>query len=68
MSVKDVDRILPIDVLAWGAEYLRDLPHNVGRIVTKSEGYDATLVAGKVLIANGKFTGDRRGKVIRDFG
>ncbi len=26
MSVKDVDRILPIDVLAWGAEYLRDLP------------------------------------------
>tara|TARA_B100000073_G_C23673527_1_gene549627 strand:- start:198 stop:1067 length:870 start_codon:yes stop_codon:yes gene_type:complete len=26
VSVKDVDRILPIDVLAWGAEYLRDLP------------------------------------------
>ena len=40
-------------------EYLRDLPHNAGRIVTKSEGYDATLVAGKVLIAKGKFTGDR---------
>ena len=49
-------------------EYLRDLPHNVGRIVTKSEGYDATLIAGKVLIEKGEFTGDRRGKVIRDFG
>lgn len=49
-------------------EYLRDLPHNVGRIVTKSEGYDATLVAGQVLIAKGEFTGDRRGEVIRDFG
>ena len=48
-------------------EYIRDLPHKVGRIVTKSEGYDATLVSGRILIEKGKFTGDSRGEVIRDF-
>ncbi|PDH36112.1 MAG: hypothetical protein CNE99_10155 [OM182 bacterium MED-G24] len=48
-------------------EYVRDLPHSIGRIVTKSVGYDATLVAGKVLIEKGRFTGNSRGEVIREF-
>jgi N-acyl-D-aspartate/D-glutamate deacylase len=48
-------------------EFVRDLPLGVGRIVTKSEGYDATLVAGKILIEKGKMIGDSRGEVIRDF-
>ncbi len=48
-------------------EYVNDFPHNGGRIVTKSRGYDATLVAGEVVIANGEYTGSRPGSVIRDF-
>ena len=48
-------------------EYVNDFPHNGGRIVVKSEGYDATIVAGKVVIQNGEYTGDRPGEVIRDF-
>ena len=48
-------------------EYVNDFPHNGGRLVVKSRGYDATLVSGKVVIANGAYTGDRPGSVIRDF-
>ena len=48
-------------------EYVNDFPHNGGRIVVKSEGYDATIVAGKVVIQNGEYTGHRPGEVIRDF-
>ncbi len=48
-------------------EYVRDFPHNGGRLVVKSRGYDATLVAGKVVIQNGQYTGNRPGEVIREF-
>ena len=48
-------------------EYLNDFPHNGGRLVVKSTGYDATLVAGQVVIENGEYTGNRPGEVIRDF-
>ena len=48
-------------------EYVRDFPHNGGRLVVKSRGYDATLVAGKVVIADGQYTGNRPGEVIREF-
>ncbi|MCY4144451.1 MAG: amidohydrolase family protein [Gammaproteobacteria bacterium] len=48
-------------------EYVNDFPHNGGRIVVKSEGYDATIVGGKVVIQNGEYTGDRPGQVIREF-
>lgn len=48
-------------------EYVNDFPHNGGRLVVKSRGYDATLVAGKVVIEDGEYTGDRPGEVIRDF-
>lgn len=48
-------------------EYVYDFPHNGGRIVTKSEGYDATIVAGQVVIQDGQYTGNRPGEVIRDF-
>ena len=47
--------------------YLNDFPHNGGRLVVKSTGYDATLVAGQVVIENGEYTGNRPGQVIRDF-
>ncbi len=48
-------------------EYRNDFPHNGGRLVVKSTGYDATLVAGQVVIENGEYTGNRPGEVIRDF-
>ena len=48
-------------------EYLNDFPHNGGRLVVKSTGYDATLVAGQVVIEQGEYTGNRPGQVIRDF-
>ena len=48
-------------------EYVNDFPHNGGRLVVKSRGYDATLVAGQVVIEDGEYTGNRPGEVIRDF-
>ena len=48
-------------------EYVNDFPHNGGRLVVKSEGYDATIVAGNVVIQNGEYSGHRPGEVIRDF-
>ena len=48
-------------------EYHNDFPHNGGRLVVKSQGYDATLVAGQVVVANGEYTGHRPGQVIREF-
>ena len=47
--------------------YVNDFPHNVGRVVTNSTGFVATLVNGEVVIENGEFTGQRPGEVIRDF-
>jgi N-acyl-D-amino-acid deacylase len=48
-------------------EWVNDFPHGGGRMVIKSRGYDATIVAGRVVIADGEFTGDRPGEVIREF-
>jgi|TARA_B110000305_G_C19455961_1_gene650961 N-acyl-D-amino-acid deacylase len=48
-------------------EYVNDFPHDGGRFVVKSKGYDATLVAGQVVIENGKHSGTRPGEVIREF-
>ena len=48
-------------------EYVNDFPHNGGRLVVKSRGYDATLVGGQVVIENGEYTGNRPGEVIREF-
>ena len=48
-------------------EYVNEFPHNGGRLVVKSEGYDATIVAGQVVIENGEYTGNRPGQVIREF-
>lgn len=47
--------------------YVNDFPHNGGRYIVEAEGYVATLVAGQVVLENGKHTGKRPGTVIRDF-
>ena len=59
-----------IDYEALGSchpEYVNDFPLGGGRLVVKSTGYDATIVGGNVVIANGEFTGNRPGQVIREF-
>ncbi len=47
--------------------YVNDFPHNGGRYIVQSSGYIATLVAGQVIVENGKHTGNRPGEVIREF-
>ena len=47
--------------------YVNDFPHNGGRYIVESQGYAATMVAGKVIVENGKHTGHRPGEVIREF-
>ncbi len=47
--------------------YVNDFPHNGGRFIVEADGYDATIVAGKTVVRHGKHTGDRSGRVIRDF-
>ena len=59
-----------IDLQALGSTqpvYVNDLPYDGGRFVVGSTGYDATIVGGRVIIQNGKLTGQRPGRVIRDF-
>jgi N-acyl-D-aspartate/D-glutamate deacylase len=48
-------------------EYVNDFPHGGGRFIVKSRGYDATIVAGQVVVQNGVHTGHRPGEVIRNF-
>ncbi len=47
--------------------YVNDFPHNGGRYIVESQGYDATLVSGKPIVEHGKHTGHRPGTVIREF-
>ena len=49
------------------AEYVNDFPHGGGRFTVKSTGYDATIVAGQVVVRNCEHTGNRPGEVIREF-
>jgi N-acyl-D-aspartate/D-glutamate deacylase len=48
-------------------EFVNDFPHNGSRFIVKSRGYDATLVAGRVVTEQGHHTGQRPGRVIREF-
>jgi N-acyl-D-aspartate/D-glutamate deacylase len=48
-------------------EYVNDFPHNGGRLIVRSRGYDATIVGGKVVVVRGQHTGQRPGQVIREF-
>ena len=47
--------------------YVNDFPHNGGRYIVESQGYVATIVGGKPIIEGGKHTGQRPGRVIREF-
>jgi|TARA_B110000037_G_scaffold25072_1_gene29228 N-acyl-D-aspartate/D-glutamate deacylase len=47
--------------------YVNDFPHNGGRYIVESAGYLGTMVAGNMIVENGKHTGSRPGTVIREF-
>ena len=40
-------------------EYVNDFPHGGGRFIVRSQGYDATIVAGEVVVENCQHTGQR---------
>ena len=42
-----------------------DLPGGARRLLQKSEGYDATIVAGEVVMSNGEATDARPGRLLR---
>jgi N-acyl-D-aspartate/D-glutamate deacylase len=48
-------------------QYLNDFPHGGGRFVVTARGYDATIVGGRVVMRDGRPTGERPGQVIREF-
>jgi len=48
-------------------EFVNDFPHNGSRFIVRSNGYLATIVGGRVVTENGHHTGQRPGRVIREF-
>ncbi|MGY9055160.1 MAG: D-aminoacylase, partial [Alphaproteobacteria bacterium] len=46
-------------------EVLYDLPANGKRMVQRTKGYDATIVAGQVVYRNGVETGALPGRLVR---
>ena len=48
-------------------EYANDFPGGAGRLKVRSQGYAATLVNGRVVTQEGRHTGERPGRVLREF-
>jgi N-acyl-D-aspartate/D-glutamate deacylase len=46
-------------------ELVTDLPAEGRRLVQRAEGYDATIVAGTVVMRDGVDTGERPGRLVR---
>jgi N-acyl-D-aspartate/D-glutamate deacylase len=60
--------VFDIDALASDHPvYVNDFPGGKGRLMVKSRGYAATLVNGKVVTEHGRHSGERPGRVIREF-
>lgn len=62
LNVFDVERLASAH-----PEYHRDFPGGSGRLMVRSRGYAATLVNGTIVTEEGRHTGERPGKVIREF-
>ena len=46
-------------------DYVHDLPGGAGRLIQKAEGYDYTLVNGKVFMESGQHSGALAGTLLR---
>jgi len=57
----DLDRLSTPDA----PRYVRDFPADSGRFVCDADGYQAVVVNGEVLLADGKWTGATPGALIR---
>lgn len=45
--------------------FVSDLPGGARRLVADSEGVAATIVAGRIVVRDGEYTGERAGRVLR---
>ena len=63
----DINVFDPDKVQVGYPEYVNDFPNGKGRFIIKSTGYAATIVNGKVVTEQGRHTGERPGRVIREF-
>lgn len=60
--------VFDLDALAsQHPEYVNDFPNGAGRLMIRSRGYAATIVNGAVVTEQGVNTGERPGRVIREF-
>jgi N-acyl-D-amino-acid deacylase len=60
LNVFDLDALhLPLP------EYVHDFPGGAGRFVQRGDGYDATIVNGRVFMRGGEPTGELAGTVLR---
>jgi N-acyl-D-amino-acid deacylase len=60
LNVFDLDGLhLPLP------EYVHDFPGGAGRFVQRGDGYDATIVNGRVFMRDGEPTGELSGTVLR---
>jgi N-acyl-D-aspartate/D-glutamate deacylase len=60
LNVIDLDALhLPLP------EYVHDFPGGAGRFVQRGDGYDATIVNGRVFMSEGEPTGELAGTVLR---
>ncbi|MFN8641613.1 MAG: amidohydrolase family protein [Candidatus Binatia bacterium] len=63
----DVNVLDPARLRFGYPEYVRDFPNGTGRLRVRAEGYAATLVNGRVVSQRGVHTGERPGRVLREF-
>jgi len=60
--------VFDIDTLASGQPtYVNDFPNGAGRLQIRARGYAATIVNGAIVTEQGNNTGERPGRVIREF-
>jgi N-acyl-D-amino-acid deacylase len=60
--------IFDIDTLASAhPTYVNDFPGGAGRLQIRSQGYAATIVNGAIVTEHGKHSGNRPGRVLRQF-
>lgn len=60
--------VFDIDMLASEhPTYVNDFPNGAGRLQIRARGYAATIVNGSIVTEQGNNTGERPGRVIREF-
>ena len=66
-SFADLNVFDPDSLQVGYPEYVNDFPNGKGRLCVRSRGYAATLVNGEVVTEQGGHTGNRPGRVLREF-